>query len=94
MASLALSELIIYMTDTKRSGEGPAVFRLQTLFICIPSAWNSWVWSHLLLEMPRLEAHMHGREVMLAFQKDASFALSKASDYNSEAIILGEAAKI
>ena len=45
-------------------------------------------------EVPELEAHKQGKNVLLAFQKDVSFVLSDASDYYSEAIILGKAANI
>ena len=38
--------------------------------------------------------HKQGRDVLLAFQKDVGFVLSEASDYYSEAIILGKAANI
>ena len=41
-----------------------------------------------------MEAHKQGRDVLLAFQKDVGFVLSEASDYYSEAIILGKAANI
>ena len=45
-------------------------------------------------EVPELEAHKQGKDVLLTFQKDVSFVLSDASDYYSEAIILGKAANI
>ena len=48
----------------------------------------------LLSEIPELEVHKQGRDVLLAFQKDVGFVLSEASDYYSEAIILGKAANI
>lgn len=47
----------------------------------------------LLAEIPELEAHKSGRDVLLAFKSDIGLALSQASNY-SEAIILGKAAKI
>ena len=47
----------------------------------------------LLAEIPELEAHKSGRDILLAFQKYNGFALSQVCNY-SEAIILGKAAKI
>ena len=46
-----------------------------------------------MAEIPELEAHKSGRDVLLAFKTDVGTALSQASNY-SEAIILGKAAKI
>ena len=42
-------------------------------------------------EIPELEAHKQGRDVLLAFNRDMSLVLSEAFDSYSEAIILGQA---
>ena len=47
----------------------------------------------ILKEIPELEAHTSGRDVLLAFAKDVGSVLSQATDY-SEALILNKAAKI
>ena len=43
----------------------------------------------LLEELPDLDAHKKGRDVLLAFQDDVGFALAETCDY-SEAIILAK----
>ena len=48
---------------------------------------------NLLSEIPELEAHKKGRDVLLAFSEDVGTVLSKALDY-TEAIIITKAAKI
>ncbi|KAH3828449.1 hypothetical protein DPMN_130411 [Dreissena polymorpha] len=47
----------------------------------------------LLAEIPELEAHRKGRDVMLAFKQDVGEALSQAIDY-SDARIVTKAAKL
>ncbi|KAI9540767.1 hypothetical protein NQZ68_037698 [Dissostichus eleginoides] len=64
--------------------------RLQQLGVEEPEVNSSRL--KLLAEIPELEAHKQGRDVLLAFQNDVGIALSQASDY-SDAIILGKAAK-
>ncbi|KAJ8372701.1 hypothetical protein AAFF_G00277700 [Aldrovandia affinis] len=101
----AFSELVTYLVETTRSGEGPAVFRLadivhlyaqrlEQLGVDAPAVNSTRLKEKLLSEIPELEAHKQGRDVLLAFQKDVGFVLSEASDYYSEAIILGKAANI
>ena len=41
----------------------------------------------LLVEIPELEAHKSGRDILLAFAEDVGSFLSHATDY-SEALIL------
>ena len=36
----------------------------------------------LIAQMPELEAHRNGRDVILAFRKDRGPVLSQASEYN------------
>ena len=101
----AFSELLTYLVETSRSSEGPTVFRLadlvnlytkrlEQLGVEAPAVNSTRLKEKLLSEVPELEAHKQGRDVLLAFQKDVSFVLSDASDYYSEAIILGKAANI
>ena len=45
----------------------------------------------LMAQMPELESHRKGRDVLLAFKEDIGPVLSQASDY-SDAIILSKAA--
>ena len=91
--------------EITRSGEGPAVFRLadivhlyaqllEQLGVDAPAVNPTRLKEKLLSEIPELEAHKQGRDVLLAFQKYVGFVLSEASDYYSEAIILGKAANI
>lgn len=101
---LAFSELVIYIVESKSSCDGPVVFRLadmvqlyrerlEQLSAKAPDVNSTRLKEKLLAEIPDLEAHKQGRDVLLAFQKDVGLALSQVSDY-SEAIILGKAAKI
>ena len=101
----AFLELVTYLVETSRSSEGPTVFRLadivnlytkrlEQLGVEAPAVNSTRLKEKLLSEVPELEAHKQGKDVFLAFQKDVSFVLSDASDYYSEAIILGKAANI
>ncbi|KAI9520651.1 hypothetical protein NQZ68_015570 [Dissostichus eleginoides] len=63
--------------------------RLQQLGVEEPEVNSSRLKDKLLAEIPELEAHQQGRDVLLAFQNDVGIALSQASDY-SDAIILAE----
>ncbi len=101
---LAFSELVTYMAETKASSEGPSIFRLadmhslykqrlQQLGVESPDVNSTRLKDKLLAELPELEAHKKGRDVLLAFQEDVGSALSHASEY-SEAIVLAKAAKI
>ena len=91
--------------ETSRSSEGPTVFQLadivnlytkclEQLGVEAPAVNSTRLKEKLLSEVPELEAHKQGKDVLLAFQKNVSFVLSDASDYYSEAIILDKAANI
>ena len=91
--------------DTFRSDKDPTVFRLadivhlyaqcqEQLGVDAPIVNSTRLMEKLLSEIPELEAHKQGRDVLLAFHKDVGFILSEASDHYSEAIILGKAANI
>ena len=101
----AFSELVTYLVETNRSGEGPAVFRLadivqlytqrlEQLGVVTPAVNATRLKDKLLSEIPELEAHKQGRDVLLAFEKDVAQALSEASDFYSDAMILSKAANI
>ena len=101
----AFSELVTYLVETTSSDEGPAVFQLadivhpyaqclQQLGVDAPAVNSTGLKEKLLSEIPELEAHKQGRDVLLSFQKDVGFVLSKAPDYYNEAIILDKAANI
>ena len=67
--------------------------RLQQLGVQVPAVTSTRLKDKLLKELPELEAHKKGRDVLLAFQDDVGVALSDSCDY-SDAIILAKAAKI
>ena len=101
---LVFSELLIYVIESKTNKEGPIVFRLadlvnlhcqrlQQLGIENPTVNSTRLKEQLLAEIPELEAHTKGRDVLLAFKTDIGTALSQAFGY-SEAIIVSKAAKI
>lgn len=100
----AFAELVTYITETSNIADGSAVFklteltslykqRLVQLGIDSPNVHSTRFKDQLLTHMPNLEAHHKGRDVLIAFKKDASSALSDACVY-SDAIILAKAAKI
>jgi len=101
---VAFSELVTYMVETKSNSEGPVVFRLAEIVILYtrrleqlgieaPQVNCTRLKEDLLAEVPELEAHRSGRDVLLAFKEDVGLALIQASDY-SEANIVAKAAGI
>eukprot|EP00058_Branchiostoma_floridae_P021206 XP_002606696.1 hypothetical protein BRAFLDRAFT_72537 [Branchiostoma floridae] len=101
---LAFSELVTYIVETKLSFEGPTIFkladmvnlykqRLQQLGMETPDVNCTRLKDKLLAELPELEAHKKGRDVLLAFRKDVGFSLSQASNY-TDAMTLAKAATI
>lgn len=100
---LAFPELLIYITETKNASEAtsPAIFkladltliykeRLKQLGVESPNVHSNRLKDQLLAQMPELESHKKGRDVLLAFRNDIG---PQASNY-SEAIILSKAASI
>ncbi|KAH3711848.1 hypothetical protein DPMN_071523 [Dreissena polymorpha] len=59
----------------------------------MPNVNASRLKDKLLAEIPELEAHRKGRDVLLAFKQDVGEALSQTMDY-SDALIVTKAAKI
>ena len=98
------SKLLVYIIETKTNTDGPLVFRLadlvalyqqrlQQLGVDDPNVNSTRLKDKLSSEIPVLEAHKKGRDVLLAFSEDVGTVLSKALDY-TEAIIITKAAKI
>ena len=103
---LVYSELLAYIVETNTNSDGPVVFKLaylvnldkQRLEQLEMHTSASYVHStrlkeKLLSDIPALEAHRSGRDVLLSFTEDIRSILSKASDF-SDAIILSKAANI
>ncbi len=67
--------------------------RLEQLGVESPNAHSNRLKDKLMTQMPELESHKKGRDVLLAFKEDIGTVLSQASDY-SDAIILSKAASI
>ena len=99
----AFSELVIYIVETKSCSEDLSVFRLADLVnlyqqrleqLGVEKPVNATrLKDRLLAEVPELEAHKQGINVLLAFKSDVGSALSQACEYD-DAMILGKAAKI
>ena len=103
---LVFLELLAYIVETKLSTDGHVVFKLADLVSLYKQRLQQFgigssdsdiyltrLKDKLLAEIPELEAHKSGRDILSASQKDVGSALSQASNY-SEAVILGKAAKI
>lgn len=104
MYPLAFSELITYITETRSNSEGLSVFRLADILslykqrllqlgIDTPMVNSTRLKDKLLAEIPELETHKKGRDVLLAFHVDVGSILSQASDFN-DAILLAKSASI
>jgi hypothetical protein len=108
---IALAELLSYIEDCREEsmdGDMAPVFklsdlnkmytaRLTNLGADMTSRVNSTrLKERILSNIPDLQAHKHGREVLLAFEDDVGLALKKAyeSDFDEEAIVLAKAAEI
>ena len=101
---LVLSELMTYIVENNLCSDDPVTFRLadichlyqqrlEQLGVESPSVNSTRLKDKLLAEIPELEAHKSGRDVLLAFQKDVGKALAQSSDL-SEAVIIAKAANI
>ena len=67
--------------------------RLKQLGVDDPNVNSTRLKDQLLSEIPELEAHKKGRDVLLAYTEDVGSVLSTPVDY-TEAIIITKAAKI
>lgn len=103
---LVYSELLAYIVETNTNSDAPVVFKLADLITLYKQRLEqlelhelaSYVHStrlkeKLLSDIPALEAHKSGRDVILSFTEDAGSILSKASEF-SDAVILNKAASI
>lgn len=101
---IAFSELVTYIIETKSASESsaPPVFRLadmctlyrqrlEQLGIDNPDVHSTRLKDQLLHDIPDLQAENHGRDVLLAFNKDVGSILANASKYG-EAVHLAKAA--
>ena len=76
---LTFSELLAYIVETKTTTEGPIVFKLADLIRLYKERFNQFGIQHdvhstrlkemLLEEIPELEAHKSGRDILLALLK-------------------------
>ena len=103
---LAFSELVTYINETKNNSESTTlvVFRLADLAALYKQRLQQFgplsqdinttrLKEHLLEQIPELEAHRRGRDILLAFRKDVSSVLSQGSEF-TEALVLTKVAKI
>ena len=101
---LVLSELVTYIVESSLYSNGPVTFRLadicrlykqrlEQLGMDTPDVNSTRLKDKLMAEIPELEAHRSGRDVLLALQQDVGKALAQSSDF-SEAVIIAKAAKI
>ena len=77
---LVFSELLAYIVETKTSAEGPVIFKLADLTRMYKERLNQFgiqqdvhstrLKERILEEIPELEAHKSGRDILLAFAKD------------------------
>ena len=67
--------------------------RLEQLGVNSPTVNSTRLKEQLLEEIPELQAHKQGRDVLLAFEEDVGHALFQAAEY-SEELIMAKAAKI
>ena len=56
--------------------------RLHQLGVLTPEVHSTRLKEQLLSQMPELEAHKQGRDVLLAFKEDVSSVLLDASKYS------------
>lgn len=95
---------MIYINETKVASSDPPIFRLgdlcilykerlEQLGIVVPDVHTTCLKEQLLLHIPELEAHHHGRDVLLVFKKDVGSILAQANQYG-DTVHLAKAAKI
>ena len=98
--SIALSELVTYVEET-RLDEGADLYfkladlaklyhnRLEQLGVSIPKRINTTrLKERLLDQMPNLKAHTKGRDLVLAFDDDTADALIIASQFKKDSDIM------
>ena len=100
LESIALSELVTYIEET-RLDEGADLYfkladlaklyhnRLVQLGVSIPNRINTIrLMERLLDQMPNLKAHTKGRDVVLAFDDDIADALIISSQFKKDSDIM------
>lgn len=106
---IALAQLVAYIEDARTDSEdGIPVFRLAELTQMYSTrlqqlggdtstrVHSTDLKDRILANVPGLQAHKQGRDVMLAFNEDIGHALKNLyeQDFDSQAMILSQAAKI
>ena len=106
---IALAELLSYIEETRNeSTSSIPVFKLADLAKLYTSRLKQLgvnisgrihttdLKNQILSNIPDMQAHRQGRDILLAFNKDIGLALKRVyeSDFDEEAIILSKAAKI
>ncbi len=106
---IVLAELVTYIDDARtESGDVPLVLKLADLAKMYTSRLHqlgvdvsgrlqtTHFKNRLLAHFPDMEAHKHGRDVLLAFNEDIAIALKTAydRDFDDDGIILAKAATI
>ena len=98
--SIALSELVTYIEETRLDGGADLYFKLadlvklyhntlEQLGVSIPKRINTTrLKERLLDQMPNLKAHTKGRDVVLAFDDDIADALIIASQFKKDGEIM------
>ena len=89
---LAFSELLIYINESKNNRESPVTFRLayltkiykerlEQLGMESPNVHSNRLKDQLIAQMPELESHKKGRDLLLAFKKDIGPVISQVYQY-------------
>ena len=87
---LAFSELLIYINESKNNRESPVTFRLayltkiykerlEQLGMESPNVNSNRLKDQLIAQMPELESHKKGRDLLLAFKKYIGPVISQVS---------------
>ena len=97
LESIALSELISYIEEAASDPDSAPVFklvdlrnlytsRLEQLGADISGRENSTrLKERIMTQLPHLQCHTDGRDVLLAFDKDIGYAISTACKYSQDA---------
>lgn len=108
LQGIALAELVGYIEETRADSDVVPVFKLAELAKMYTSRLKQFgldtssrvhttdLKNRILANIPGLEAHKKGRDVLLAFSEDIGLALHHACEYDfdDEAMILSKAANI
>lgn len=106
--SIALAELVAYIEESRQDAELSPVFKLKDLVSLYTSRLNQLgadidkrvnstsLKERILINIPDLQAHTKGREVILVFESDIGHAINRACNQScdNEAMIMSKAASI